>query len=430
MTQLIAERRKQRLGENVRAFYHQPVHIVRGKGVRLWDKEGCEYLDCYNNVPVVGHCNPKIVEAITRQASMLNTHTRYFHEAILDYLDMLLETFKASFTHGLLTCSGSEANDVALRMAWAATGKKGIIATDHTYHGNSFLVSQLSKNKTPIGGHADFIRFVPAPDSYRPLGEKAGMAHAQAFAGEVKEAIADLQRSSHGIAVIILCPFFANEGFPELEKNWLDPAIDAIRMAGGVIIADEVQSGFGRTGDAFWAHERMGFVPDIVTMGKPMGNGHPVAGLVTSEKIMNHFRRSYGYFNTFGGNPVSVAAARATLECLLSENLTEHARNVGNYAKARMNDLYQKFDCIGDVRGAGLFFGAEFVQDRDSKKADHARADRIVNAMRHQGVLMNFLGIHYNTLKIRPPLPFSNSDADELFEKLEGALSKDIDQYG
>ncbi|WP_022954572.1 aspartate aminotransferase family protein [Leucothrix mucor] len=419
----LLKRRVQRLGPNVSTFYEEPVHLVKGEGAWVWDKAGRRYLDCYNNVAHVGHCHPKVVEAICQQANTLNTHTRYLHEGILDYADRLTATFAEPFSSVIMTCSGSEANDIALRMAQAVTGKTGIIATDHTYHGNTESVSRLSRTNPPIGGGADRVAYVPAPDSYRPLGGEAGMAHAHAFASAVEEKIAELESSGVGFSGMILCPYFANEGFPDLPMGWLAPTVEVIRKAGGVIIADEVQPGFGRTGTHMWAHQRMGFTPDIITLGKPMGNGHPVAGLVTSPEILATFRNSFRYFNTFGGNPVSCAAAMATLKVVQEEQLMENARDVGEYARQGLSQLAQKYDCIGDVRGSGLFFGAEMVLDKASKAPATEFTQRVVNGMRQQGVLINKLGIHYNVLKVRPPMVFGRAEADVFLQTLDAVLA-------
>ena len=416
-------RRARLLGPNVQTFYDEPLHLVRGLGTRVWDAEGREYLDCYNNVPHVGHCHPRVVEAICRQASTLNTHTRYLHDGILDYVERLTETFEGSLKTAILTCTGSEANDIALRMAEAVTGKRGIIATDHTYHGNTTAVAQLSRTNIPATGDGSHIRHVPAPDSYRPLGGVAGQAHAQAFAAKVQAAIDDLNAAGHGFAGIILCPAFLNEGFPMLDKGWLDPVAAVVRKAGGLFIADEVQPGFGRNGAAFWGHQRIGVQPDIVTMGKPMGNGHPIAGLVTTMEIMTEFRQGFRYFNTFGGNPVSCAAAMAVLEVMQDEGLQDNARKVGAYAKAGLAALAERHDCIGDIRGYGLFFGAEMVTDRATKAPAPKFTSRVANQMRQRGILLNKLGIHYNTLKIRPPMPFSQADADLMLHTLDAVLT-------
>ena len=249
------------------------------------------------------------------------------------------------------------------------------------------------------------------------------MAHALAFAAKVEEAIADLEASGHGFAGIILCPAFLNEGFPSLDKGWLDPTAAVVRKAGGLFIADEVQPGFARNGEAFWGHQRIGLQPDIVTMGKPMGNGHPIAGLVTSMDIMTAFRKGFRYFNTFGGNPVSCAAAMAVLDVIHDEGLQENARVVGAYAKAGLARLAKRHECIGDIRGYGLFFGAEMVTDRALKTPAPKFTTRIANEMRQRGILMNKLGVHYNTLKIRLPLPFSHADANQMLHALDDILS-------
>ncbi len=413
-------RRERLLGRNMSTFYDDPVHLVRGEGVWVWDADGRKYLDCYNNVPHVGHCHPRVVEAICRQASTLNTHTRYLHEGILDYVERLLATFDDNLDTAILTCTGSEANDIALRMAQAVTGKTGIIATDHTYHGNTSAVSQLSTRMPPVGGFGGHVRHVPAPDSYRPMG---GADPAQTFAEQVEGAIEALKATPHGFSGLILCPFFANEGFPDLPPGFLKPTIDLVHRHGGLFISDEVQPGFGRTGSHFWGHQRAGVAPDIVTMGKPMGNGHPVAGVVANAVTLNAFRKAFRYFNTFGGNPVSCAAAMAVLDVIKDEGLLENARVVGDYAKAALTVLAARHDIIGDVRGAGLFFGAELVVDRATRQPAPEIATIVINRMRERGVLMGKLGIHQCSTKIRPPMPFSKDNADLMIGALDEVLS-------
>jgi 4-aminobutyrate aminotransferase-like enzyme len=414
-------RRESLLGPNVRVFYDEPVQLVRGEGVWVYDADGRKYLDCYNNVPHVGHCHPHVVDAICKQAATLNTHTRYLHEGILNYVERLVATFDTHITSAIMVCTGSEANDVALRMAQAVTGKTGIIATNHTYHGNTAAVSQLSTTKPPIGGFGGHIRHVTAPDSYRPTGGDAA-SHAIAFADEVEQACQSLIVSGHGVSGMIICPTFVNEGFPDLHPSFLDGAIAAVRKAGGVIIADEVQPGFGRIGTHFWGHQKAGFKPDIATMGKPMGNGHPVAAVATSLEIMGAFRKAFGYFNTFGGNPVSCAAANAVLDVLQTENLQARAEETGNYTRAGLKKLAAKHNIIGDVRGSGLAIGAELVLDQKSKEPAKAEPDRVINLMRQHGVLMGANGIHYNVLKIRPPMQFSKSEADVMLAALDSCL--------
>lgn len=416
-------RRERLLGRNMSLFYDEPVNLVRGEGVWLYDAEGRRYLDCYNNVPHVGHCHPRVTEAITRQSSTLNTHTRYLHEGILDYVERLTATFDNSLDTAILTCTGSEANDVALRMAQAVTGRTGVIATDHTYHGNTTAVSQLSTRMPPVGGFGGHVRHVPAPDSYRPLGGEPGAAFAAAFTAKVEQAIASLQQSPHGFSALIIDPFFANEGFPEFPAGFLKGAVAAVRKAGGLVIADEVQPGFGRTGDHMWGHQKAGIVPDIVTLGKPMGNGHPIGGVVAGTETLNAFRKAFRYFNTFGGNPVSCAAAMAVLDVIADENLIENAAQVGAYAKAGLARLADKHGMIGDIRGSGLFFGAELVTDRAEKTPASTIATKVINDMCERGVLMGKLGIHQCTTKIRPPMPFTRENADFMLSTLDDVLS-------
>ena len=283
------------------------------------------------------------------------------------------------------------------------------------------MVSQLSKSNEPTVGFGlgQYFRFVPAPDSYRtpdPDGSK--------FADAVAEQIAEHERSGVGFAALVICPYFLNEGFPDHPDGWLKPAADVVRKAGGLLICDEVQSGFGRTGTHMWAHQKMGVVPDVMTLGKPMANGHPVGGVVTHSDILASFRKGYRYFNTFGGNPVSCAAAMAVLDEIKDNDLIANAKTVGDHARSRMTALQQKYDVIGDVRGSGLVFGAELVTDRTTKTPASSFTDRVINAMRHRGILHSKLGRYKNTLKIRPPMPFSKENADLLFDTLDEVLAE------
>ncbi|MEQ5872236.1 aminotransferase class III-fold pyridoxal phosphate-dependent enzyme [Sagittula sp. NFXS13] len=417
---LVADRSRL-LGPNVSTFYNDPVHFVKGEDVWLWDSDGRRYLDCYNNVPHVGHCNPRVVDAICRQASTLNTHTRYLHDGILDYIEALTATLDASLDTAILTCTGSEANDIALRMAEAVTGKRGIISTDSTYHGNTALVSQLSKSNVPTVGFGldQYFRFVTAPDSYR-----APDPDGTVFAAQVADRIAELDADGTGFAALVICPYFVNEGFPDLPDGWLKPVAKVVADAGGLLICDEVQSGFGRTGTHMWAHEKMGVVPDILTLGKPMANGHPVGGVVASRDILGTFRKGYRYFNTFGGNPVSCAAAMAVLDELKDRDLVANARRVGDYARRRMTELATRHEVIGNVRGSGLIFGAEMVLDRERKAPATEFTDRVINAMRQRGIIHSKLGRYKNSLKIRPPMTFSIKHADLLIDTLDDVLTE------
>jgi 4-aminobutyrate aminotransferase-like enzyme len=403
MTEL-TNRRDAALGPKMTTFYREPVEIVRGEGVWLWDSAGKRYLDAYNNVPHVGHGHPAVVAAIAGQAATLNTHTRYLHEGIVAYAERLTATLADGLDSLTLVCTGSEANDIALRMGWAATGKTGLIGTDATYHGNTHLVSQFSSGRTPIGGRVDWVARVPAP---------GGAVDASAFAANVGAAIGGLEAAGHGFAALILDPFFANEGFPTLAPGFLDETVALVRARGGIVIADEVQPGFGRLGTHFWGHERIGFTPDVVTMGKPMGNGYPVAGVVARRDLVAAFRENFGYFNTFAGSPVAAAAASAVLDVIAAQGLQENARLVGDHLRARMGAL--SHPRIREVRGAGLFAG--LVLDDDG-----SFTGELVERMKAAGVLMHRIGSTGNILKIRPPMVFSRANADLLVDTLADAL--------
>lgn len=411
----LLDRRQRLLGPNVPTFYDRPITLVRGAGTRVWDDQGREYVDCYNNVPHVGHCHPHVVEAIARQAGVLNTHTRYLHPLILDYAERLTGHFGHDLSQVLFVNSGSEANDVALRMAQAVTGKTGIIATDNTYHGNTSAVSQLSARRPPIGGYAGNIRLIPAPDSLDPVGgSKFGQA--EAFARNLHRAIVELEETGYGFAAFILCPILANEGLPILASDFFEPALGVVHRARGLVITDEVQSGFGRTGSHWWGHEAAGVTPDIVTLGKPMANGHPTAAVVTRPDVMAEFRDAFGFFSTFGGNPVSMAAALATLEVLEQEKLVANAQKTGAYLLKKLKAL--RHPRIAERRGRGLFFGMEF-----SGPEPGPFAARVVEGLKDRQVLAGRVGRENHILKLRPPMPFSRGDADLVAERLAAVLA-------
>ena len=417
MTDLL-ERRTRALGPNVPTFYRNPVHIVRGEGVWLWDAEGKRYLDCYNNVPHVGHCHPRVVEAIATQAATLNTHTRYLHEGILAYIERLTATFDHGLSQAVMVCSGSEANDIALRMAQAVTGKRGFIATDATYHGNTTAVSQLSRRRPPIGGYPDHVRLVPAPTTLTPLG--GSMEHqGEAFADGIRTAIAELEANGSGFAGLMLCPIFANEGLPDLPDIFLHPAAEAVREAGGLLICDEVQPGFGRTGRAMWSHAWMDIAPDVVTLGKPMANGHPVAAAVARPDVMAAFREAFGYFNTFGGNPVSCAAAMAVLDVIEEEGLVAHAHRMSVSVPSALADL--DFRAEANIRARGQFYAVELTRNGVPMPD---LAAWLIEDLKQRGVLMGVIGPHRNILKFRPPMPFDETHAELLITTMREALSE------
>lgn len=423
LTRKMVERRTRILGPGNSLFYDDPVHLVRGEGVWLFGPDGQRYLDCYNNVPCIGHCHPRVVEALCKQAGTLNTHTRYLNGNILDYGEALLARFDDSLDRVALACTGSEANDLALRMARCNTGGNGFICTDATYHGNTTAVSQLNAEYEPIGGRDDNVRLVPWPDAYRPIADLPAEELADAYAEEVRKAIESLAEAGIKLAGMIACPIFANEGLPNTPAGYLDKAIAHVRDAGGLYIADEVQSGFGRTG-RWWGHLDNGPVPDIVTLGKPMGAGHPISGVISRAELNDNYRQHERYFNTYGGNPVSCAVAHEVLEVIDDEGLVENAAEVGQYVLQGLVDLRSRHECIGDARGSGLFFGVELVRDRETKEPDANEANRVVNAMRHRGILMSRIGVHDNVLKLRPPLCFSKQNADLLIGTLDDVLSR------
>ncbi len=419
--QALIERRNKLLGPGNPLFYDEPVHLVRGEGVWLFDADGRRYLDCYNNVPCVGHCHPVVVDTLCSQAGTLNTHTRYLGEHILDYAEKLLGKFDSSLDRLALACTGSEANDLALRIAKLNTGGEGFICTNATYHGNTATVSQLNSIFEPFEGYGEHIRMVNWPDSYRATYDLEGSALGEAYADEVRQAIESFRDNGIKLAGMIVCPIFANEGLPEVPRGYMQKAIAYVRDAGGLYIADEVQSGFGRTGE-WWGHSSHGVIPDILTLGKPMGAGHPISGVVARGELLDAYRSREMYFNTYGGNPVSCAVGKAVIEVIDKEGLVENAATVGEYVLRGFRNLQAKYEMIGDVRGRGLFFGIDLVSDRDSKTPDAQSARNIVNSLRHEGILMSKIGEHDNVLKLRPPLCFSTENADQLIETLDGVL--------
>jgi 4-aminobutyrate aminotransferase-like enzyme len=413
----LIDRRNRLLGPAYRLFYDRPLHFVCGEGVWLYGADGTRFLDVYNNVAVVGHCHPRVVAALTQQAAILNTHTRYLHEGILDYAEALLATLPAELGHMLFTCTGSESNDLAYRLAKEHTGGTGFIVTELAYHGGTNAIAELSPSlgkHVALGTH---VRTVRAPDNYR----RGDRDISETFAKDVYDAIADLRR--HGIrpAALLVDSIFASDGVFSDPPGFLREAVKEIRDAGGVYIADEVQAGFARTGDRMWGFERHGVVPDIVTMGKPMGAGYPMAGVAVRPAVVQEFSHSR-YFNTFGGNPVAAAVGLAVLNVIRSEGLQDNASVVGAYLRDRLSELGNRHEVIGDVRGAGLFIGLELVSDRTTKAAAPELTARVVNELRMRRVLISSCGPFANVLKIRPPLVFSKENADQFLAAFEEVL--------
>jgi len=418
----LLERRVRLLGEASPLFYSRPVQLVRGEGVWLFDADGKRYLDAYNNVAHVGHCHPHVVEALIKQAKTLNTHTRYLNEAILDYGEALTAKFEDELTMLHLCCTGTEANELALRIARTCSGATGVIVTDFCYHGNSKTIAELSTAIPSPEGIGSNVRTITAPDPYRQSAEIDDDMAAEQFAGQMQAAIDSLAESGMKPAAFLVDTVFATEGMPRVPAKSMQKAVALLRAAGGYYIADEVQPGFGRTGN-MWGYQLYGTVPDLVTMGKPMGNGHPLAGVVSKAALSTEFGSQAMYFNTFGGNPVASAVGLAVLQVIEQEGLVENARKVGNHLQDGLSKLAEKHDIIGDVTGHGLFTGAEFVTDRVAKTPAADQTGAVVNAMRERGVLISRTGRADNVLKIRPPMPFSTENADFLLQNLDDCLA-------
>ncbi|WP_198938762.1 aspartate aminotransferase family protein [Mycobacterium sp. NS-7484] len=417
------QERDRLLGPGYRLFYADPVEIVRGAGTLLFDAEGRDYLDVYNNVTSVGHCHPYVVDAVCRQLSTLNTNTRYIQQSILNYSEQFLSTMPAELGHVMFTCTGSEANDLAMRVARYYTGNQGIIVTAGAYHGLTSDVSAFSPSLgvgVPLGPH---VRTISAPDRLRHGGDDQVVA---AMRREIRDAIADLERHGFGVAAFIADMIFSSDGIYADPPGFLQPVIEEVHNAGGLFIADEVQPGFGRTGEHWWGFQRHGLIPDIMTTGKPMGNGTPIAAAVFKPELLEEFGRNIRYFNTFGGNSVSIAAAQAVLDVIENEGLIDNAKRVGDYIQDQISRLTAGYDQIAEVRGAGLFIGVDIVTDSASNTPDGEAALRVVNHMRRRRVLISASGPRGSVLKIRPPLPFSISDADRMLENLDTVLAEEL----
>lgn len=419
----LLSRRRRALGYPTPLFYDEPLHLVRGEGVWVFDHQGRRYLDAYNNVPHVGHCHPHVVEALHRQGATLNIHTRYLHENVVLYGERLTATFDPALATVLFVCTGSEANELALRIARHHTRARGILVTDCNYHGNSATLASIAtgiQTNEPFPAYARTLRL---PDLLRDLtdGGTAEELAARALA-DAEAAISSLQREGHGVAALLLDTIFGSEGLTRLPPGYLQRLVVKVRAAGGLFIADEVQPGFGRTGEHFWGYQSHGVVPDVATLGKPMGNGHPIGGTVTRPDLAHEFLKEAMFFNTFAGNPVSAAVGLAVLDVIEREHLVHNAHQMGEYVQQRLRELVGRHERVIAVRGKGLFFGLELVTDRHRRAPATADARRLVNEMRRRGVLISSIGHHGNILKIRPPMVFGREHADLLVNTLDDAL--------
>ena len=411
-------RRQATFGASSVLVYQRPIRMVRAEGVWMFDADGRRYLDVYNNVASVGHCHPRVVEAIAKQAATLNTNTRYLYDNVHDYAERLLETFPARLSNIVFTCTGSESNDFALRLTKSFTGGAGFVVTETAYHGNTEAVTEVSPSSFKTRTVPPHVRTVPAPDVYRHPTNDVGAR----FAEDVAKAIADLKRNGVKFGGLLVDSIFSSDGIYADPAGFLKQAVDVVHKAGGLFISDEVQPGFGRTGTAMWGFQRHSAEPDIVTLGKPMGNGFPVGGVVTRPEILDAFCETTGYFNTFGGNPVAAAAGLAVLEVIEDEGLVENAKEVGGYFRSGLQEMASRHPSIGDVRSAGLFIGIEFSLP-GTTDPDAAAASYVINALKERGVLIGAAGAYGNVLKVRPPLCFSRDNADLFLETLDAVLS-------
>jgi 4-aminobutyrate aminotransferase-like enzyme len=403
-------RRQQAMGSAYRLFYDDPVHLVRGEGAWLYDADGRRFLDMYNNVPHVGHCHPRVADAICDQARKLNTHTRYLHENVVHLAERLTQKLPRALDTAMFCCTGSEANELALRIARRATGGTGIIVVDYAYHGNTQAIYEISTDTIPPGEVPPWVATVPAPDVYR--GPHRGDDAGERYAAYVADAIATLASRGIKTAAFVIDTIISSSGVVAPPRGYLGRVAELVRQAGGLFVADEVQPGFGRTGEHFWGFEADGLEPDIVTMGKPMGNGHPLSAVVARRETVDAFAEHGRYFNTFGGNPVSCAAGLAVLDVIEEEGLQQNALDVGQHLVDGLWQLAGQHECIGDVRGTGLFLAVELVTDREAKTPATELAARVVNGLREQGVLTGSIGPANNILKLRSPLVLSRDDAD------------------
>ena len=420
----LRERRSRALGPSYRLFYDRPVHLVRGEGTWLFDAEGRRYLDCYNNVASVGHCHPHVVAALSRQAATLNTHTRYLHDNVVRYAERLTATLPVELRVCYFVCTGTEAIDLAIRIARVVSGHQGVIVSDDSYHGNSNVVGAASTCMYPKSEQPEWLATVPPPNGYRGQYRYGTPDLGTKYAAHIDPAIAQLRDRRQGAAAWVCDIIFDSNGTILSPPGYLEYTAGAIRAAGGLFIADEVQSGFYRTGDEMWAFRYADVVPDIVALGKPIGDGHPIGAVITTPAIAAKFAAKFSYFNTFGGNPVSAAVGMAVLDVLEREGVQQNVIAAGKVLEPGLAKLAARYPLVADVRGKGLFWGLEIVRDHATRAPAVAEADRIMNLLREDGFLLGRTGAFDNVIKIRPPLVFTPDDARMLLEGLDRALAR------
>jgi 4-aminobutyrate aminotransferase-like enzyme len=411
----LTSRRARILGSRIRQYYDTPFEPIKGEGVWLYDIQGRRYLDAYNNVPHVGHCHPEVVDAVCRQVAILNTNTRYLYGSIVDYAERLVATMPPSLSVCAFTCTGSEANDLAWRLARCFSNADGVITTEHAYHGNTTFLDSIDGSSIERSRpRPSWWATVPAPTSI-PYPD-----------WEFQNAIDTIHSAGHRLGAFFFDSTFCSDGIHMPGQGSLSNAVDRVRRSGGLLIADEVQAGLGRIGTHLWSWEHLGVLPDIATMGKPIGNGMPLGVVVTRRDILEAFQSKERYFNTFAGNPVSCSAGMAVLEVLMREKLQENARQVGLKMKDALTELATRHENIGEIRGLGFLLGVEIVKSRKSGDAAPREARWLLNDMFRRGVLVGLTGPNRNAMsviKIRPPMVFSSANVDQLATTMDQSLS-------
>ncbi len=420
----LRRRRAAVLAPSYQLFYDDPVHLVRGDGVWLFDAEGNRYLDCYNNVPSVGHAHPRVVAALADQTGLLNTHTRYLHEHVVELAERLGASLPGELSACYFVCTGTEANDLAVQIARAVTGNHGVMVTERSYHGNSDLVGKLSTDSYPESERPEWLAVVEPPNTYRGPFRHPTTDLGAKYAALVDGSLDRLEHAGHRIAAMLIDPSWDSNGVLVAPDDYVGLAAGAVRRRGGLVIADEVQAGYCRLGQNFWGHTNYDLVPDIVTIGKPMGAGHPVAAVVTTPSIAAAFAERHNYFNTFGGNPVSAAVALTVLDVIHDEGLLANAAATGEVLADGLSQLADRHPLIGNVQGNGLFWGLDLVADRGSRQPiAYADAKRLASTLRSRGILAGITGRHTNVLKLRPPLVFRPEHVELLLTTLDEVLA-------
>ncbi len=418
----LRHRRDAVLAPSYQLFYDEPVHLVRGDGVWVYDDRGDRYLDCYNNVPSVGHAHPRVVAALTGQASLLNTHTRYLHGTVVELAERLGALLPGDLGVCYFVCTGTEANDLAVEIARTVTGHQGVVVTEHSYHGNSALVRLLSTDGYAADERPHWLGVVEPPNTYRGPFPDTDPDAGRRYADLVDAAVGSI--SGPGVAAMLIDPSWDSNGVLVAPDGYVARAAEFVRAAGGLVIADEVQAGYCRMGTYFWGHTHHDLVPDMVTIGKPMGAGHPVAAVVTTPAIAAAFGERRNYFNTFGGNPVSAAVALAVLDVIHDEGLLDHATSTGALLGSRLNEIAGRHEIVGNVQGRGLFWGLDLVQDRATRTPiAWPDAARLATDLRRRGILVGVTGRYTNVLKIRPPLVFGTEHVEILANELDDTLA-------